>query len=146
MSNSVQPRRRQPTKGVIVCCIQEICPFHLNCHFDVYKVGHSSPLLSFFVSVKSIVRALVSALILVIYIFSLFPLSIFLEVCQLYYPFQKNQLFLHWFSPILKYKFHWLLLFIISCFLLALDFFFNVFFNWRKVALQCCVGFFHTTV
>ena len=24
-------------------------------------------------------------------------------------------------------------------------FFFNLFFNWRKIALQCCVGFFHIT-
>ena len=24
-------------------------------------------------------------------------------------------------------------------------FFFNLFFNWRKIALQCCVGFCHTT-
>ena len=27
----------------------------------------------------------------------------------------------------------------------ALFFFFNLFFNWDKIALQCCVGFCHTT-
>ena len=46
--------------------------------------------------------------------------------------------FLVWYSP--SCSFFILLLVFQVCF------FFNLFCNWRKIALQCCVGFCHTTL
>ena len=111
---------------------EELIHFIFRCQLQMYTVVHNSPLLSFwYLQVYSDI--LVSLLILVI-VFFFFSLSASLEVCQLYWSFQRTNFLIYIFYLFFMFSISliWGFSFIIFLLLLGLlCFSFSRFLRWE---------------
>lgn len=90
---------------------------------------------SYYLLVSAVFLGIASVLFLVWVVCRIFFLSVILEVCQCYWSFQRTGSLFYWSLLFFCFEFHWLLIFIISSFLLVSDLFcsFSRFLGWDVI-------------